>query len=103
GGVVSSCSRGKVSVGLGLGSTARNLQAFGSCSISLGPTSRGASASGLICLRPRSAAALAESSRSWPGVGHHVDSKLLVSQPARRAAASLGVWPDARSGGLGGG
>jgi len=39
-------------------------------------------------VRPKSAAALARSCWSWPGVGHQVDSKLVVSQPARRAPAS---------------
>jgi hypothetical protein len=38
--------------------------------------------------RPKSAAAVAWSCWSWSEVGHHVDSKLVVSQPARRAPAS---------------
>ena len=38
--------------------------------------------------RPKSAAAVAWSCFSWPGVGHQFDSKLVVSQPARRAPAS---------------
>ena len=48
--------------------------------------------------RPNSAAAVAWSWFSCPGVGHHFDSKLVVSQPAKASAGLVGALAEREQG-----